>query len=78
MVYNTTIERHEGKESTMTNNECRFTVELISDGCGSYPVFARENTKLETIWSSQLCWFIAGSSVLITNTKTGESKVFVR
>ena len=62
----------------MTNNNCRFTVELIGDGCGSYPVFARKNAKLESIWKSQLCWFIAGSSVLITNTKTGESKVFVR
>lgn len=62
----------------MTKNDCRFTVELIGDGGGSYPVFGRENAKLSSIWSSQLCWFMPGSSVLITNTNTGECKVFTR
>ena len=33
---------------------------------------------LEVIWKSELCWYMPGSHVVVTNTETGESQEFYK
>jgi hypothetical protein len=43
----------------------------------SYTVLGNENTTFETVWASQKCWFMPGTTVTITDDK-GNSKIFRR
>jgi predicted GH43/DUF377 family glycosyl hydrolase len=43
----------------------------------SYMVTGNENTTLETVWASQKCWFMPGTTVTVTDDK-GNSSTFRR
>lgn len=43
----------------------------------SYVLVADPSTTLDTAWTSQKCWFMPGSVVIITDDR-GNSKTFIK
>lgn len=57
--------------------EVIFTIRRVG-GNKEQKVYGKPWNTLESVWSSELCWYMPGSHVIVTNTETGESQEFIK
>ena len=59
------------------SREVIFTIRRVGSD-HEQKVYGKPWNTLKSVWQSQLCWYMPGSHVVVTNTETGESKEFIR
>lgn len=59
------------------SKEVIFTIRKVGQD-KEHIVYGHSWDTLEIVWLSQLCWYMPGSHVIVTNTETGESQEFYK
>lgn len=59
------------------SKEVIFTIRKVGSD-HEQKVYGEPWNTLEVIWKSQLCWYMPGSCVIVTNTETGEHQEFYK